>query len=85
MQLDAAKIDDPGKPRRAIDYDLFGGASGREFEPCGSQPRWALGGCSLLIKRLTVGAVNVPLEDEWAVAYSGEGTRRDQQIVADDV
>ena len=40
-------------------------------------------GRALLIKRLTFGTVNEPLENKGTILDSGEGTRRDRQIIAE--
>jgi len=85
MQLDAAKIDDPRKPRCVIDNDFFRGASRRERECYRLQPRWALRWCAFLIERLTFGAIDVALEDKRTVPDTKERARRDRQVVAHQV
>jgi len=85
MQLDATQVDDPGESRRIVNHDFFRSASRRECQCDRSQPRRALAGRALLIKRLTFGAVNEPLENERTIANPGKSTRRDGQVVANDV
>ena len=46
------EVDDPGKPRRIIDNDLFGSSARRKRESDGSQPGGPLGRRALLIERL---------------------------------
>jgi len=85
MQLDASKVYNPRKSRSVIDDDFFRSASRRERERDRSQPQGALRRCSLLIERLTFGAVDVSLEDQRTVADSVERTRRDRQVVANQI
>src|SRR5260370_28787110 len=85
MWLDAARVDDPGQARRIIDHDFLRSASRRECERNCSQPRRAPAGRALLIKRLTFGAVNEPLENQGTIPDSTQSARRDRQIIAEDV
>ena len=85
MQLDAAEVDDPGKPRRIIDHEFFRSPTRRERQRGGSQPRRTLGGRALLIKRLAFGAINESLENDRAILDPGESARRDGQVVADEI
>ena len=82
VQFDATQIDDPGKPSRVIDDDLFRSSARREREGNCSQPWRPLSGRTLLIKRLTLGAVDETLQNNRTILDSGERARRNGQIVA---
>ena len=85
MKFDAAEIHDPGEAGRIIDYNLFRGPARRERERDRSQPGRALRRGTLLIKGFSLSAVDETFENNWTVLDSGERTRRDGKIVADEI
>jgi hypothetical protein len=85
MKFDAAEIHDPGEAGRIIDYNLFRGPARRERERDRSQPRRALRRGALLIKGFSLSAVDEAFENNWTVVDSGERTRRNGKVVADEI
>ena len=85
VQFNATEVDDPRQPRGIVYDHFFGSAAGRKRQCCCSQPRRPLGRCTFLIKGLALGAVHESLEHDRAVLDSGEGARRDREVVMDEV
>ena len=85
MELDTAQVNDPCEPRRIMHDYLFRSTARRERERHSPQPRRTVGGRTLLIKRLALGAVNKALENDGTVLYSGQRSGRDREVVANDI
>jgi hypothetical protein len=85
VQLDAAQVHDPGEASDIVHDDLLGGAARGERERHRPQPARALIRRPLLVKRLGLGPVDEPLQDDRAVADSAEGALGHRDIVLDDI
>src|ERR1700679_677283 len=85
VQFDAAKVRDPGKPSRVIDYDFLSSSAGRERQGDRTQPGRPFLWRALLIERLRLRVVDETLENNWPVASASERTRRDGEIVLNKV
>ena len=85
MKFDAAEIHDPTEAGRIIDYDLFRGPARREGQRDRSQPGRTLRRGTLLIKGFSLSAVDETFENNWTVLDSGERTRRDGKVLADEI
>jgi len=85
MELDAPEVHDPREPRGVVDDDLLGGSPRREAERHRAQPLGSIVRRALLIERLAVGAVDEPLEHDGPIANTEQGTRRDREVIADEI
>ena len=89
MEFDAAEVDNVGEAGGVVDYDLVGGAAGREGEGDGAEIGREIFGGAFLIEGLGLlaggeaGSVDEALEDDGAVGNSGERAGRYGQEVAD--
>src|SRR5262245_16469699 len=85
MQFDATQIYDPCESRSLIDHDFFRSASRRKRKRHCSHPLRVLRRRALLIKRLTFGAVDETLENQWAILNSADCASRNRQVVTHDI
>jgi hypothetical protein len=85
VQFDTSKIHDPYESRNRIYDDLFRRTSGGEAECYCAQPIWMIGGSTLLVKRLLLGAIDESLQHNRAADDSGEGAWSHLQKVAYDI
>ena len=85
VEFNAAEIDDPGETCGIIDDQLFGSAAGREGKGYRSEPVRVVGRRALLIEGGLFRAVDEPFQNDGAIADTGERTRGDGEVVADQV
>ena len=85
VEVDAAEVRDPGKPRRVIDDDLVGRPAGREGQGRRPDPVGSVVRGSLLEERLPSGAVHEPLERHGSATGAAQCTVRHGEVVLDEV
>jgi hypothetical protein len=85
VQLEAAEVHDPREPRGLVDDDLLREAAGREAERDRADPVGPRARRALLVEALALGALDVPHEDERAVADAAERSLGDAEVVADQI
>ena len=85
VQFDAPQVDDPGKPGRIVDDNLFGGSAGRKRQCRRAQPGGPLARRPFLIKGFPFRAMNEPFKNDRPIANACQRTRRHRQVVANQV
>jgi len=85
MEFDTTEIHDPREPRVVIDNNLFRYSTGRKRECDCAQPFGPVRRRALLIKGLTLGAINEPLQHNRPIADSIQSAGCNRKVIPNQI